>query len=96
MTKFTKFLAGAAAAGAMCFATQAGAVNLSVQFACASDYFKYCSKHRVGSKGVRTCMSHHGPRLSKRCINALVKAGEVSQAEVNRRAKRQRRASRRK
>ena len=59
MTKFTKLIAGAAAVGAMCFATQAGAVNLSVQFACASDYFKYCSKHRVGSKSVRTCMSHH-------------------------------------
>jgi hypothetical protein len=31
-------------------------------------------------------MSFHGHRLSKTCVNALVKAGEVSKAEVDRRA----------
>ena len=96
MTRFTKFIAGAAAAGAMCFATQAGAVSLSVQFACAGDYYRYCSQHSVGTKAVRQCMSQNGPRLSKSCVNALVKAGEVSKAEVKRRASRIRRASRKK
>ncbi len=95
MTKFTKFLASAAAVGAMCFATQAGAVSLSVQFACAGDYYRHCSQHAPGSKGVRKCMSHNGPRLSKSCVNALISAGEVSKAEVKRRASRVHRASRR-
>lgn len=95
MTKLTHIIASAVALGTIGFSSQANAVDLSVQFACAGDYFKYCSHHRVGSKGVRQCMSHNGPRLSKSCISALVKAGEVSQAEVNRRAARIRRASNR-
>ena len=95
MTKFTKILASAIALVTIGLSSQAGAVNLSVQFACAGDYYRYCSMHRVGSKAVRRCMSHNGPRLSKSCVSALVKSGEVSQAEVNRRASRVRRASRR-
>ena len=65
--------------------TQAGAVSLGVKLACASDYYSYCSHHPVGSVGVRQCMRSHGPQLSKRCINALISAGEVSQTEVDRR-----------
>ncbi len=56
----------------------AGAVSASVQASCAGDYFAYCSAHPVGTKGVRRCMRRNGHRLSKRCINALVAAGEVS------------------
>lgn len=65
--------------------SQAGAVSLGVKLACASDYYSYCSQHPVGSSGVRQCMRSHGPQLSKRCVNALISAGEVSQAEVDRR-----------
>ena len=50
------------------------------------DYFRYCSKHDPDSPGVRACMSANGHKLTKTCVNALVKAGEVSQAEVNRRS----------
>jgi len=64
--------------------TQADAVSLGVKLACASDYYSYCSHHPVGSVGVRQCMRSHGLQLSKRCINALISAGEVSQAEVDR------------
>ena len=32
-----------------------------------------------------SCMDRNGHKLSKVCVNALVKAGEVSQAEVDRR-----------
>ncbi len=65
--------------------TQAGAVSLGVKLACASDYYSYCSQHPVGSMAVRQCMRSHGPQLSNRCINALIGAGEVSKAEVDRR-----------
>lgn len=65
---------------------EASAVSARVKVACASDYFAYCRAHAVGSPGVRQCMHAAGPKLSKRCVNALVAAGEVSQAEVARRA----------
>lgn len=67
-------------------ALEAGAVSLAVQRACMSDYFAHCSKYSAGSPEVRSCMSRVGPRLSGRCINALVAAGEVSKAEVARRS----------
>ncbi|WP_291172027.1 hypothetical protein [Hyphomicrobium sp.] len=65
--------------------TQASAVGLGVKLACAADYYSYCSHHPVGSAGVRQCMRSHGEHLSKRCVNALVAAGEVSRTEVDRR-----------
>ena len=65
--------------------TEAGAVSARVKVACASDYFAYCRAHAVGSPGVRQCMRAAGPKLSKRCINALVASGEVSASEVAKR-----------
>lgn len=65
---------------------EAGAVSGRVKLACASDYFAYCSQHAVGSPGVRQCMRENGEKLSKRCVNALVAEGEVSQEEVGRRS----------
>jgi hypothetical protein len=66
--------------------TTAAAVSSSVRLACMGDYFSYCSQHAVGSPALRACMNENGLRLSKRCISALVAAGEVSQTEVSRRA----------
>jgi len=66
--------------------TTAAAVSNSVKLACMGDYFSYCSQHAVGSPALRACMNENGLRLSKRCISALVAAGEVSQTEVSRRA----------
>lgn len=60
--------------------------SMSVQLACASDYYAYCSKHDPDSQAVRACMRVNGPRLSDRCFNALVAAGEVTRTEVSRRA----------
>lgn len=65
--------------------SEAGAVSARVKVACASDYFAYCRDHAVGSPGLRQCMRAAGPKLSKRCVNALVSDGEVSQEEVARR-----------
>ena len=62
------------------------ATSSAVKIACMSDYFAYCSSHEVGSSGLRQCMRSVGSKLSKRCVNALVAAGEVSKTEVSRRA----------
>lgn len=67
-------------------ATPASAVSLLVQRACMSDYYSFCSQHAVGSSSLRRCMSSNGSRLSQRCVNALVAAGEVSKTEVERRS----------
>jgi hypothetical protein len=61
-------------------AAQAG--GQSVEMACAGDYFAFCSQHDPDGKGVRSCMRAHGSQLSKRCVNALVAAGEVSKSEI--------------
>ena len=37
--------------------------------------------------GLENCMRKHGDKLTNACVAALVKNGDVSQAEVNRRKK---------
>jgi hypothetical protein len=64
----------------------AGAVDGRVRSACTSDYFAFCSQHDPDGAGVRRCMRTNGPKLSSRCLNALVAAGEVSKKEVRRRS----------
>ncbi len=66
--------------------SEAEAVSLRVKMACAGDYYSYCSQHSPDSPGVRQCMRANGLNLSKRCVNALVAAGEVSAAEVARKS----------
>lgn len=67
-------------------AQEAAAVSVRVRIACASDYFAYCSAHAPNSPGVRQCMRAAGRKLSKRCVNALVGAGEITENEVARKA----------
>ena len=66
--------------------TAASAVSTRVQSACAGDYMAYCSQHDPDGPGARRCMRANGPKLSKGCLDALIAAGEVSKAEVARRA----------
>ena len=54
---------------------------------CADDYRKFCHQWGLETKGLENCMRKHGDKLTNSCVAALVKAGEVSQAEVNRRRK---------
>jgi hypothetical protein len=84
LPRFTKPLVAAAVLTAA-LTSQAGAVSLTVKLACANDYYAHCSQHSPGSIGVRKCMRAHGSQLSNQCINALIGAGEVSKAEVERR-----------
>jgi hypothetical protein len=79
-------IAAVALGAAVVSAPQAGAVSAGVRFACAGDYLANCSSYAPDSQETRRCMRAVGYRLSKRCIDALVAAGEVSQSEVSRRA----------
>jgi len=54
---------------------------------CADDYRKFCHAWGLETKGLENCMRKHGDKLTNVCIAALVKSGNVSQAEVNRRKK---------
>lgn len=74
-----------ALAAATLLASNANAVSLRVQIACATDYYAHCSAYSPTSPQVRSCMRAVGAGLSKRCVDALVSAGEVSAKEVARR-----------
>ena len=57
----------------------------AVQKACANDYHRHCPQYGI-DEALRLCMDKAGQALSKTCVNALVDAGEVSKAEVERRS----------
>lgn len=59
----------------------------AVQQACMADYKKLCGEYGIETAALRTCMDKNGHSLTKTCVNALIDAGEVSQAEVDRRKK---------
>jgi hypothetical protein len=63
----------------------AGQYSKAVQKACAADYKEHCGEYGLESEALRLCMDKAGQKLSKGCVNALVKDGQVSQAEVDRR-----------
>ena len=52
---------------------------------CANDWRRFCSQWGLETRGLQNCMRRHGDELTPACIRGLVKAGAVSQAEVNRR-----------
>lgn len=80
-----------AAVSVACFAGAAEAAETSysklVQKSCKTDYKKFCGDYGLETAALRNCMDRNGPNLSQGCVNALVKSGEVSQAEVDRRKK---------
>jgi hypothetical protein len=66
---------------------EAQSYSKAVKQFCAADYRKHCGEYGLESAALRICMDKAGNSLSKGCVQALVKAGEISQAEVNRRKK---------
>jgi hypothetical protein len=66
--------------------TEVQAVSLRTKLACVNDFRAYCSAHKVGSPELRQCMNTNGARLSPKCVRALIADGEISEAEVARRA----------
>ena len=52
-----------------------------------ASYKRYCGEYGIETAALRTCMDKNGRSLTKTCVRALIDAGEVSQAEVDRRKK---------
>jgi hypothetical protein len=61
----------------------AGAIPKDVQNNCVNDYKKFCGDYGLGSNALKLCMRKAGPGLSPACVQALVRTGQVSQAEVD-------------
>jgi hypothetical protein len=61
----------------------AAAIPKDVQNNCVNDYKKFCSDYGLGSNALKLCMRKAGPGLSPACVQSLVRAGQVSQAEVD-------------
>jgi hypothetical protein len=62
---------------------QAGTITKDMQTYCVNDYKKFCGDYGLQSNALNLCMKKAGPGLSPACVQALVKAGKVSQAEVD-------------
>ena len=63
---------------------QAGTITTDMQTYCTNDYKRYCGDYGLQTSALNLCMRKAGQSLSPACVNALVKAGKVSQAEVDR------------
>jgi hypothetical protein len=59
----------------------------ALQQACMADYKKLCGEYGIETAALRVCMDKNGHSLTKTCLHALIDAGEVSEAEVDRRKK---------
>lgn len=88
LTRSVRVLA-AVIVGGVAIAVQtlpAGAYPDSVRRACTGDYLTHCSHTQPGSAAVRRCMRGVGPRLSRKCVRALKRAGLVKRGATRRRA----------
>ena len=63
---------------------QAGTITKDMQNFCVNDYKKFCGEYGLQTSALNLCMRKAVPSLSPACVNALIKAGKVSQAEVDR------------
>jgi hypothetical protein len=63
---------------------QAGTITKDMQNYCVNDYKRFCGDYGLQTAALNLCMRKAGPSLSPACVKALVKAGKVSQAEVDR------------
>ena len=62
---------------------QAGTITKGMQDNCANDYKKFCGDYGLQTSALNLCMKKAGPSLSPACVQALVQAGKISQAEVD-------------
>jgi hypothetical protein len=74
-------LAVAASIGILLSAS-ADAVTDRQKRACKADYNRYCKQYKLGTEGLRACMSRNILKVSNRCIAALVAAGDMTQAQA--------------
>ena len=54
-----------------------GPYSARVRRACKSDYNRFCPGYSLYGTELRRCMQAAGKAISKRCIRALIDAGEV-------------------
>ena len=80
---FVLILAFACLAPSMAW-SQAGTITKGMQNNCANDYKKFCGDYGLQTSALNLCMKKAGPSLSPACVHALVQAGKISQAEVDR------------
>src|SRR5262245_4518142 len=73
---------GLVAAPTMVWA-QAGTITPGMQNNCANDYKKFCGDYGLQTSALNLCMRKAGPSLSPACVQALVQAGKISQADVD-------------
>ncbi|MHA1133605.1 MAG: hypothetical protein ACTSRM_04900 [Alphaproteobacteria bacterium] len=64
--------------------SQAGTITKGMQNNCVNDYKKFCGEYGLQTSALNYCMKKAGPSLSPACVRALVQAGKISQAEVDR------------
>lgn len=64
----------------------AQAVNITplMENECQWDYHNFCSQYAIGSELLDICFKQNGPKLSKGCVDALIAAGDTTQAYVDR------------
>ena len=70
-------------AGSSSAFAQAGTITKGMQNNCANDYKKFCGDYGLQTSALNLCMKKAGPSLSPACVQALVQAGKISQAEVD-------------
>ncbi|MFA5901219.1 MAG: hypothetical protein WC829_19125 [Hyphomicrobium sp.] len=75
---FRAVFAGAVALTALAaLGSAANAYSSRVNSACERDYYRFCAKYSIGTPELRSCMMGSRRSLSRRCVDALVAAGEV-------------------
>jgi hypothetical protein len=85
----TSLIAMAVLTGSVCLSSsavwaQAGTITKEMQNNCNNDYKKFCGEYGLQTSALNLCMRKAGPSLSPACVQALVRAGKISQAEVDR------------
>lgn len=71
------FAAGAATLFVLAASSAANAYSARVNSACERDYYRFCAKYSIGTPELRSCMLASRRSLSRRCVDALIAAGEV-------------------
>jgi hypothetical protein len=83
-TAFFVLILAVASASPSAVWSQAGNITKGMQDNCANDYKKFCGEYGLQTSALNLCMKKAGPSLSPACVRALVQAGKISQAEVDR------------
>lgn len=83
----TKILSACVLATALTMASYpvAAEITAATKIACKRDYKRFCGVYGVNDPGLRKCMDKAGRSLSRKCVKALVRSGEVTKARATKR-----------